>query len=68
VNFYALPPLIAALAYLLVGILVYSKKKPNPVNRIFAIMLLCVSLWNVDWVGLIYAPDAELSEVISVTR
>src|SRR3972149_2427455 len=24
-------------------------------------MLLCVSLWNVDWVGLIYAPDADFA-------
>ena len=62
-NLYALPPVIAAVAYLLVGFLVYSKKKPNPVNRIFAIMLLCVSLWNVDWAGLISAPNPNFAHL-----
>ena len=60
-NLYALPPVIAAVAYLLVGFLVYSKKRPNPVNRIFAVMLLCVSLWNVDWAGLISAPNPHFA-------
>ena len=45
-NIHALPPIIAALTYLLVALLVYSKKKPGAVNRIFVIMLLCVSLWS----------------------
>ena len=68
-NLHALPPLVAAVAFLLVGVLVYSRKKPNPVNRIFAIMLLCVSLWNVDWVGLITAPDADFaSKWVSIFR
>jgi two-component system NtrC family sensor kinase len=59
VNLHALPPIFAALIYLLVGFFVYSKKKPNPVNRSFALMLLCVSLWNVEWAGLILGPDAD---------
>ena len=62
-SLYALPPIIAAVAYLLVGLLVYSKRKPNPINRIFAIMLLCVSLWNVDWAGLISAPNANFARI-----
>jgi two-component system NtrC family sensor kinase len=56
---YALPPIIAAIAYFLVGLFVYSKKKPNPINRSFAVMLLCVSLWNVEWAGLLLGLDAE---------
>jgi two-component system NtrC family sensor kinase len=62
VKIYAFPPIIAAVAYLLVGLLVYSKKRPNPVNKSFAIMLLCVSLWNIDWAGLISAPSANFAE------
>jgi two-component system NtrC family sensor kinase len=62
VKIYAIPPIIAAVAYLLVGILVYSKKRPNPVNKSFAIMLLCVSLWNIDWAGLISAPTADFAQ------
>lgn len=61
-NIYALPPIIAALAYLFVGLFVYSKKKPNPINKIFAIMLLCVCMWNIDWAGLISAPDADFAK------
>jgi signal transduction histidine kinase len=61
-NIHALPPIIAAVTYLLVGFFVYSKKKPNPINRIFAIMLLCVSLWNVEWAGLISAPNADFAQ------
>jgi len=63
VNIHALPPIIAAVTYLFVGFFVYSKKKPNPINRIFAIMLLCVSLWNVEWAGLISAPNADFAQL-----
>ena len=56
-NLYSLPPIIAAIAYFLVAVFVYSRKKPSPVNRSFALMLLCVCLWNVEWAGLILAPD-----------
>ncbi len=62
-NLYALPPIIAAVAYLLVGIFVYSRKKINPVNKSFTILLLCVSLWNVEWAGLISAPDADYAHL-----
>ncbi|MCJ7492632.1 MAG: hypothetical protein MUP68_00145, partial [Deltaproteobacteria bacterium] len=39
------------------AIFVYSKKTQNPVNNSFAIMLLCVSLWNVEVAGLNTAPN-----------
>jgi two-component system NtrC family sensor kinase len=52
--------MIAAATYFFMGLFVYSRKKPpNPINRIFAIMLLCVSFWNVEWVGLIVGPNPE---------
>jgi len=63
VNIYALPPLIAALAYLLVAVFIYSKRLPNPVNKSFATMLLCVSLWNVEWAGLLLAPSDDFAHV-----
>lgn len=60
-NINAIPPLFAAIIYLLVSIFVYSKKKPNPINKSFSVMLLCVALWNVEWVGLILAPDDQFA-------
>ena len=62
-NIYALPPIIAALAYLLVSLFIYSEKQPNPVNKSFATMLLCVSLWNVEWAGLLLSPNAEFAHI-----
>ena len=58
-NLHALPPLIAAIAYLLVALFVYSKNKTDPINRSFAVMLLCVCLWNVNWTGIISGPNPE---------
>lgn len=60
-KIHALTPIIAAVAYLLVGLFIYSKKKSNPVNKSFAVMLWCVSLWFVEWAGLISAPDADFA-------
>jgi len=60
---HAIGPIIAAIAYSLVGLFVYSRKKPSPVNKSFAIMLLCVSLWNVEWIGLILAPNADFARL-----
>jgi two-component system, NtrC family, sensor kinase len=45
------------------AIFVYSKKKPNPVNKSFTIMLLCVSLWNTDVVGILTAPNANMADL-----
>ena len=60
-NPHAFGPIIAAVAYFLVGFFIYFKKKATPVNKSFGIMLLCVSLWNVEWAGLILAPNAEFA-------
>jgi len=60
-NIHALPPVIAAVAYLLIGIFIYAREKPNPVNRAFAIMLICVSSWNIEWAVLLTAPDADFA-------
>ena len=62
-NPHAIPPIIAALAYFIVGVFVFSRKTPNPVNRSFAAMLICVSLWNVEWVGLILGPNTEFVRI-----
>ena len=58
-NLHSLPPLIAAAVFLLVALFVYSRAKPNPVNKIFAIMLLCISMWNVEWAGIIAGPNPD---------
>ena len=62
-NPHAIPPIVAAVAFLLVAIFVHSRKKPSSVNRSFAVMLLCVSLWNVEWAGLILGPNAEFARL-----
>lgn len=62
-NINAVPPIIAALIYLLVSLFVYSRKTPSALNRSFALMLLCVCLWNVEWAGLILAPNAEFARL-----
>jgi len=53
VNLNIIPPILAGVACLLVAFFVYSKDKLNPINRSFAIMLLCVSIWNVNWAMII---------------
>jgi two-component system NtrC family sensor kinase len=63
VNFDALPPIIAAVIYLLTGFFVYSREKPNAVNKSFAILLLCVSLWNVERAGLTIATDPHFANL-----
>jgi len=54
---------IAAVFYLIVAIFVYSKKRPSAVNRSFALMLLCVSLWNVNIAGILAAPTPAMAEL-----
>ena len=60
-NINAYPPIIAALAYLLIGIFVFLQQRTNSVNRSFAFMLLCVAVWNIEWAGLFAAPDADFA-------
>jgi signal transduction histidine kinase len=62
-NIYAIPPVIAASAYFLLAVFVYSKQKQDPINRSFAIMLLCVSIWNVDVAGIRAAPNPEFADL-----
>ncbi len=60
-NIHALPPIIAAVTYLLIGIFIYARERRNPVNRAFAIMLICVSSWNIEWAVLLAAPDPDFA-------
>lgn len=55
--------IIAATIYLLVSLVVYSKRKENPVNKSFLIMLLCVSIWLIDVAGIIGAPNPQFAEI-----
>ena len=56
-------PLIAAIFYLLVGILVYAKQHNDPVNKIFAFLLFCVSIWNIDIVGILLSTTPEMADL-----
>lgn len=60
-NVHALLPTIAAAVYLLTAVVIYAWKKPNPVNKSFSAMLLCISFWNVEVAGIIAAPDAQFA-------
>ena len=60
---HAIPSLIAALVTLFLGIFVYYKNKENPVNRTFALLILCITIWNVDIIGIRGAPDEDFAEI-----
>ena len=62
-NIAAFFSVIAAVIYLVVAIFVYSKSRSNPINRSFAIWLLCVSVWNIDIVGIRIAPNPEFADL-----
>lgn len=62
-NIHALLSIIAATIYLIVGVFAYSKRKPNPINKAFSIMLLCVSVWYIDIAGIIGAPNPEFADL-----
>jgi len=55
--------IVAAVIYSVVAIFVFSKSRTNPINRAFAIWLLCVSLWNIDIVGIRIAPNPEFADL-----
>jgi len=63
VNIAAFFSIIAAVIYLVVAIFVFSKSRSNPINRSFAIWLLCVSVWNIDIVGIRIAPNPEFADL-----
>ena len=62
-NIHIILPLIAGVFYLLVAVFVYSKKKQDPLNRTFAFLLVCVSVWNIDIAGIRLSPTAEIADV-----
>ena len=61
VQFYSAA--IAFLIYLGMALFVYGKNKAHPVNRHFALMFLCVALWNLDLAGIRGAPTADFAEI-----
>jgi len=63
VNIHSFLPMLAAVVFLLVAFFVYSKGTPNKVNKIFSVMLLCISLWNIEVAGIISAPNARFAEI-----
>jgi len=62
-NTYAIPSLVAALATLYLSLFVLSKNKENPVNRTFALLILCITIWNVDIIGIRGAPNDDFAEL-----
>ena len=55
--------LAAAILYLLVAIFVFSQNRTKRVNRLFALMLLCVSIWQVEIAGIRGAINAEFADL-----
>jgi len=56
-------PILAAIYFLAVAFFVYSKQKTDRGVRRFVLMLICVSLWNIDLAGIRAAPYAEFAEL-----
>jgi two-component system NtrC family sensor kinase len=61
-NTNAIPSLVAALVTLYLSLFVFSKNKENPVNRTFALLILCITLWNVGIMGIRGAPNDDFAE------
>ncbi|MGE5253332.1 MAG: ATP-binding protein [Planctomycetaceae bacterium] len=61
-NTYAIPSLVAALVTLYLSLFVFSKNKENPVNRTFALLILCITIWNVGIMGIRGAPNDDFAE------
>ncbi len=53
----------AGTACLLVGFILYPKKKPDPVLRILSWNFFGVALWNIEVAGLISAPDLQFAQL-----
>jgi two-component system NtrC family sensor kinase len=62
-NIYVMLSILAALVYLLVAVFVHMQRKFSPVNRLFAMMLICVSIWNVDVAGILSASSGEMADL-----
>lgn len=62
-NIYSLLAIIGATTYLVVAIFIYFKTKENAVNRSFAILLLCVSLWNAEVAGILSAHTSQFADI-----
>jgi len=60
-NIQFLTAIVAAIIYLLIAGFVYYKNKSFLVNRVFALMLLCVSIWQIDIAGIRGAPNADFA-------
>jgi two-component system NtrC family sensor kinase len=61
VNIHVVFSLAAAILYLLIAIFVLSQNRTKQVNRLFALMLLCVSLWQIEVAGVRGAINAEFA-------
>jgi two-component system NtrC family sensor kinase len=61
-NILTIIALTSAIIYLLVACFVYFQNKYNPVNRYFALMLLCVSIWQIELAGIRGAPNEFFAE------
>jgi two-component system, NtrC family, sensor kinase len=62
-NIQVLIAICAALVYLLIAVFIYFQKQLVQVNRLFALMLLCVSIWQIDVAGIRGAPNAEFADL-----
>ena len=63
-SLYALPPLIATVINIAIGIFVYSRKK-DEISKRFFFMSLCVGVWMFDLFGLMIAPTENFALIWS---
>jgi two-component system, NtrC family, sensor kinase len=60
---HAFPMIVAAVACLLMGYLVYAKKKADLTNQLFALVFLCAFFWNLETAALSSAPNRDLARL-----
>jgi len=56
-----LPVIISALGNLGLGIFVYTRNKKNDLYRTFLLLCLILTVWNINILGLIIAPDENFA-------
>ena len=62
-NIQTIVALFASITYLLIGSFVYFRNSSRPLNRHFSLMLLCVSIWQIQIAGIRGAPNVEFADM-----
>jgi signal transduction histidine kinase len=64
-SYHWIVPLLAAIASLVLGVVVYRSADESPVRRLFAVLALMLVFWNLHAFVLFYVKDIHLAFVLS---